>query len=138
MPMRRVFLPGALAITWILVCTVAARSRDPFAEKFQSPDPAATQQTDRKDTHESRLEWLTQRLNLTQDEQNKLKPILDDEAKQVRAVRDDTSLSPDQRRARIQQIRKSTRPQIEAVLTPDQQKKFDQLKEERPEKKRPS
>ena len=138
MPMRRAFLPRVLALAGILGCTAAARSHGPFAENFQSPDPAATQQTDRKDIQESRLEWLTQRLNLTHDEQNKLKPILDDEAKQVRAVRDDASLSPDQRRARIQQIRKSTRPQIEAVLTPDQQKKFDQLKEERPERKHPS
>ena len=138
MPMRRAFLPSVLALAGILGCTAAACSQGTFAENLQSPDPAATQQTDRKDIQESRLEWLTQRLNLTHDEQNKLKPILDDEAKQVRAVRDDASLSPDQRRARIQQIRKSTRPQIEAVLTPDQQKKFDQLKEERPERKHPS
>lgn len=78
-----------------------------------------------------RMDWLAKQLNLTDDQKTKLQPIFENEASQMRAVRDDTSLNPDQRRAKMKQIRESTRPQIDAVLTPEQQQKFQQLQEQR-------
>jgi periplasmic protein CpxP/Spy len=79
---------------------------------------------------ERRLEFLSQQLNLTDDQKSKLKPILEDESKQMKTVWDDASLSEDQKHAKMKDIRESTRPQIEAILTPDQKQKFEQLKNE--------
>jgi len=81
-----------------------------------------------------RLEWLSKELNLTDEQKGKLKPILQDEGKQMRAVHDDSSLSPDQKRDKMKQIRETFRPQIQAVLTPEQQEKFKNLKEQAREK----
>jgi protein CpxP len=78
---------------------------------------------------ERRLEFLSQQLNLTDDQRSKLKPILEDESKQIKAAWDDTSLSEDQKHAKMKEIREGTKPQIEALLTPDQKQKFEQLKE---------
>jgi protein CpxP len=82
-----------------------------------------------------RLEWLSKELNLSDEQKEKLKPILQDEGKQMRAVHEDSSLTPDQKRDKVKQIRQTFRPQIQAVLTPEQQEKFKNLREEAREKR---
>ena len=70
-------------------------------------------------------------LNLTDDQKAKVKPILDDEEKQFKAAQEDASLSQDQRHDKMKQIHDTADSQINGLLTPDQQKKFAQLKERR-------
>lgn len=76
------------------------------------------------------LQWLSEQLNLTDDQKAKLKPILEDQAKQLKAVHDDTSLSQEQKRTKFREIHEATHSQVKAVLTAEQQKKFAELKEE--------
>ena len=83
---------------------------------------------------ESRLAALSKQLNLTDDQKVKLKPILQDEAQQLQSVRDDTSLSHDQKMAKAKEIRLAHQPQINEVLTPEQQKKWAEMKKQAKEK----
>src|SRR5258708_38699233 len=85
-------------------------------------------------TPESRLKMLTEKLNLTEDQQAKLKPILEDESKQMKAVHDDTSLAPVDRRAKMKELHASSPDKIKAVLTTHPQAKWKQMKKERMEK----
>jgi periplasmic protein CpxP/Spy len=85
-------------------------------------------------TPESRLQMLTEKLNLTEDQQAKLKPILEDESKQMRTLHDDTSLAPRDKRAKMKELHESFTEKINAVLTPDQQAKWNQMKQEMREK----
>lgn len=78
--------------------------------------------------HQSRLEWMSKELNLTDDQKDKIKPILDDEASKMKSVHDDTSLSQDQKRDKMKELRENTDSQINPILTPDQQKKYEDLK----------
>jgi hypothetical protein len=48
--------------------------------------------------------------NLTDDQKAKLRPVLQDEAHQLRAVHNDTSLSHDQKMAKIEEIREAHKP----------------------------
>ena len=84
-----------------------------------------------------RLEWLSKELNLTDDQKSQLKPILDDEGKQMRAIHQDTSLTPEQKRDKMKELRESTDPKIEAILTPDQQKKFHEMNQHREHQGKP-
>jgi protein CpxP len=77
---------------------------------------------------QERLNWLSQQLNLTDDQKTKLKPILQDEQQKMQAVHENTSLSQDQKRAQMKQIHQSYQPQIQAVLTPEQQQKLSQMR----------
>jgi Spy/CpxP family protein refolding chaperone len=79
-------------------------------------------------TAESRLEEMSKQLNLTDDQKAKLKPVLQDEAQQLQAVHNNTSLSHDQKMAKVKEIREAHKPQINDVLTPDQQKKWEEMK----------
>jgi hypothetical protein len=77
---------------------------------------------------------LTEKLNLTDEQRTKLKPILQDQSQQQQAVHDDTSLSPEQKTAKMKSIHASFRDQISAVLTPEQQAKLKEMKHEGGEK----
>ncbi len=79
-------------------------------------------------TAESRLDEMSKQLNLTDDQKAKLKPVLQDEAQQLQAVHNDTSLSHDQKMAKVKEIREAHKPQINDILTPDQQKKWEEMK----------
>ncbi len=95
----------------------------------QQSNPQAQAQTPmHQGQHASRLEWLSKELNLTDEQKAKVKPILADEGKQMQAVKEDTSLSQEQRHEKMKQIHETADSQINDILTPDQQKKFTELK----------
>ena len=81
-------------------------------------------------TPESRLKMLTEKLNLTEDQQAKLKPILEDESKQMKALHDDTSLAQADKRAKMKELHDSSIEKMNAILTPDQQAKWKQMRQE--------
>jgi Spy/CpxP family protein refolding chaperone len=85
-------------------------------------------------TAETHLQMLTEKLNLTDEQKAKLKPVLQDQDQQLKAVRDDTSLSQEQKSAKKKAIHESFHEQINSVLTPEQQAKFKQMKQEAMEK----
>jgi Spy/CpxP family protein refolding chaperone len=85
----------------------------------------------RRERLEERLQQLSQELNLTDEQKQKIRPALRDEFQQMRALRQDTSLSQQDRIAKAQQIRKASRQQINQFLTPDQQAKLQSIREER-------
>lgn len=102
--------------------SLAARAQD---SGTQQTNPQAQAQGMH---HGSRLEWLSKELNLTDDQKAKVKPILSDEGKQMQAAKEDTSLSQEQKRDKMKQIHETTNSQINDILTPEQQKKFAELK----------
>ena len=85
-------------------------------------------------TPERRLKMLTEKLNLTEDQQAKVKPILEDESTKMKALHDDTSLAPADKQAKMKELHMSSTEKINAILTPDQQAKWKQMKQEMMEK----
>lgn len=83
------------------------------------PDPA------------KRTEMLTKQLKLTSDQQPKVLDILKSEQSDVEKLRSDSSLSQDDRRSKMMDIRKSSNDQIRALLDSDQQKAWDKMQSER-------
>jgi Spy/CpxP family protein refolding chaperone len=82
------------------------------------------------------LEMMTQRLNLTTDQQSQIKTIQDDSRKQMMALRNDSSLSQDQQRSKMMDIRKSSQDKIRGVLTEEQKTKYDAMQAEMRERMR--
>ncbi len=78
-------------------------------------------------TADQRLQRMSQQLNLSEAQQQQIKPILENESKQMQALRDDTSLSQDDRRSKMMQIRQESASQIKPILNADQQKQFDEM-----------
>ena len=79
---------------------------------------------------DDQIKHLTKQLNLSADQQTKLKPILEDQRKQMEAVHNDSSLSREDRFSKMQALRQSSDADIKGVLNEEQQKNFDKMREE--------
>jgi periplasmic protein CpxP/Spy len=77
-----------------------------------------------------RTEMLTKQLNLTSDQQAKVLEVFKGEQSQMESLHSDSSLSQDDRRSKMMEIRKTSNDQVRALLDPDQQKKFDTMQSE--------
>jgi Spy/CpxP family protein refolding chaperone len=74
-----------------------------------------------------RLEHLKQELNLTQEQSDQIAAIIKGNAPQRQAIMNNDSLSPDEKRARMWELRQGTEARIRTLLTPEQQTKFDAM-----------
>ena len=90
--------------------------------------PAQQQQLkqDMGQTREKRVERMAQVLNLTPDQQTRVKAIRADAQAKVDAVKQNAALSDTEKFTQLQAIRKDTRAQIMQVLTPAQQQQLQQ------------
>jgi len=68
-------------------------------------------------------------LQLTDAQKAKLQPIIQEEMSQIEAVRNDSTLTMDQKVEKVRQIKQTEFPKIQAVLTPEQQKKLADMQE---------
>ncbi|MGA3169408.1 MAG: hypothetical protein ABSE62_00185 [Chthoniobacteraceae bacterium] len=74
------------------------------------------------------LARLTTQLGLTTDEQGQIKPILDAAHTQIESIRQNTSLTPEQKFAQIKTVMDAAHGQINGILTPAQQEQLASLK----------
>jgi Spy/CpxP family protein refolding chaperone len=79
---------------------------------------------------DEKISWMSKELNLTADQQAKLKPILEDQQKQIETVWQDTSLTDEAKMAKKSEIKSSTSAQINALLTTEQQAKYATLQQQ--------
>lgn len=79
---------------------------------------------------DDQLKHLSKKLNLSDDQQGKLKPILEDQRKQMEQIHNDSSLSREDRMSKMMELRQSSDTQIKSVLNDDQQKNFDKMRSE--------
>jgi Spy/CpxP family protein refolding chaperone len=78
---------------------------------------------------------MTKALDLTPDQATKITEIFQDQAPAMKALHEDTSLNKDQKRAKMKELRDGMDSKISAVLTPEQNTKWQaqraQMKEKR-------
>jgi len=70
---------------------------------------------------------MQRRLNLSADQTTQVKAIFADGRAKMEALRANTSLAPADRHAQGEALRQDEHAKIEAVLTPDQKTKFDEM-----------
>lgn len=123
-----------LAILLVLVTGLLLAGQTSQTPPASAPAQAGAMGVHMGGSPEAHLQMLSEKLNLTDDQKAKLKPILQDEAQQLKAVHDDASLSPEEKHAKMKTIHESLHDQINGVLTPEQQAKWKQMKQEGMEK----
>jgi protein CpxP len=74
---------------------------------------------------------MAKQLRLTPDQVSKIEPILADRDQQVQGVRSDTTLAPNDRKAKMHGIRQESDSRIEAVLNDTQKQQYEQIKQSR-------
>jgi Spy/CpxP family protein refolding chaperone len=118
----RRFLPFILSGAMMLPIAALAQSG---AAADNSANAATSQAPDKE-----RGEKFAEKLNLTPDQKADLKSIRENEKQQAQAIKNDSSLTSDQKKAKFKDLRKSSHEQMMAKLTPDQQAKFKEMRKE--------
>jgi periplasmic protein CpxP/Spy len=122
----------------VLVAASLISITAPFAVAQDSPSNNQQSAPSQEEGHrhhgpdpEQRTQELTKHLKLTSDQQAKVKDALQSEHSQMESLHQDSSLSQDDRRAKMMDIRKSTDAQIRELLDSTQQKKWDEMQAKR-------
>ena len=97
----------------------------------QTTDAPATRQAPKPD---QALKMYTEKLGLTEDQKTRLKPIIADRRQQMMDLRDDTSVQGRDKMKKMKSVMEASDKRINAVLTPDQQKKYAELEAQQHEK----
>lgn len=80
-------------------------------------------------TAEAQLKFLTAKLDLTSEQQAKIKPILQDLHDTTAKLVQDDSMSHDERLTRARDSRYAADKKIRAILNDDQKKRLDQVEQ---------
>ena len=115
-------LSGAMALP------VAALAQN--AGSASSGDATATASQATNNESGGRGKKFAEALNLTPEQKADLKSIRENERQQAQAIKNDTSLTAEQKKAKFKELRKSSHEQMMAKLTPDQQKKLKEMRKE--------
>jgi periplasmic protein CpxP/Spy len=73
---------------------------------------------------------LAQALGLSDEQKAKVAPILEKAKSDTKAIKADESLTKKQKHEQIEAIRQATQQQLQAVLTPEQFQKFQEIRAE--------
>jgi Spy/CpxP family protein refolding chaperone len=81
-----------------------------------------------------KFEKLQTELGLTEEQSKKVQSILVEQRQATKGLKDDTTLTADQKKEKMKASRAEVDSKVSAILTPEQKAKWDQLKKDRPAK----
>ncbi len=99
----------------------------PPPDQQQGPPPNGQMQGARRMDPERRVEMLQRRLDLNDSQTAQVRQIFTESRAQMETLRSNASLAPEDRQAQIMTLHQGEQARIRAVLTPDQQAKFDAM-----------
>jgi Spy/CpxP family protein refolding chaperone len=105
------------AVAGTLALQPLARAAD---IKETTPPPAG----DRFAALRERMQETAKELNLTPEQKEKLQAIIRSQTEKLRSLRQDTSLSAEEKRSKFQAIRDEITAEVKKVLTPEQFEKW--------------
>jgi periplasmic protein CpxP/Spy len=122
-PIWLLILGMGMAVT--AVAQVSPATPSPQSSTHSPFSSSGNQQTGAQGQQKS----IDDELQLTSDQKQKIAAIVDDERKQMVALRDDNSLSLDQKQQKAMQIRQTGAPKIKALLTSEQLQKLAEIQQ---------
>jgi Spy/CpxP family protein refolding chaperone len=131
--MNRISKQLAIAASFLLLSVFPALSH------AQSTAPDSTPGHS-QGMHEKRSEQnaMLANLNLTDDQKAQIKQIHEGTRPKIEAVNNDSSLSADQKQAKIHELKRDMHEQVKKILTPEQRKQFEENMREHRESKQQS
>jgi Spy/CpxP family protein refolding chaperone len=119
----------------LLTLALAAVSAAPFTTRAEDEKPAVPtgEPTGRRpgaggmDVAE-RLKTMKEKLGLTEEQTGKIKEIFEKHRDEFATLRKDESLKPEEKRAKLVELRKAEMGEVRALLTPEQQEKLKELR----------
>ena len=123
-------------LTAVLLLPLAGLAQEQDKDKDQgqsSPSQSDSQRRGRfagAQRERQHMAMLAQKLNLTDAQKQQFQQIGRDMRKQGMAIRQDSSLSSDQKKEKMLALRKQAHQQMFSVLTPEQKEQLKQMREQ--------
>ena len=111
---------GILVLNALLALSRPARAE----EKKDSP---ASPRDAKTLVVQSVLKRMTKDLDLTEAQQGKIKPLLEEQSDKMSAVRDDERIPIPEKGPKYKEIRAATHARIKTILTPEQAEKWENM-----------
>ena len=109
-----------------LTCNLVAQTNPPAAPAGTNGESPRGEKAGKHKEHK-----LLQALNLSEEQKAKVAPILQKARADAEAIKADASLTKKQKHQQIDAVRQNTDQQLQAVLTPEQFQKFQQIRADR-------
>ncbi|MBL9173510.1 MAG: hypothetical protein JNL10_08255 [Verrucomicrobiales bacterium] len=125
---------ASLTLAALVLLPFGLRAQDPAPKPTPAPSAEKPKQKPPQDAGEgarARRDAAMAELGLTDDQRDKLKTAQKEQADKVRAVREDTSLTAEQRTAKMRELRDSFAATAKSILTPDQFAKWQKMRDTR-------
>ena len=121
-----------IALTGLLATGLTLGSAAAFAQDAPAPDASAQpgggggggRMGRMQMTPDEQVARMTKRYNLSADQQTQIKPILANQQQQMTALRGDSSLSREDKMAKMKGIRDDSSTKIQAILNDTQKKQY--------------
>ena len=131
-------LPVALTSVLFLPLAVQAQQQGQNSDQSQSSQPQSPSQPGQAGSGQRRgrmaggqhMGMIAQKLNLTDAQKQQFQQINRDMRKQGMAIRQDSSLTEDQKKEKFLALRKQAHQQMFGVLTPEQKEQLKQMREQ--------
>jgi periplasmic protein CpxP/Spy len=107
-----------------LAALAATLALQPLAGAADTSDPAPRASGDRPAASRERMQETARELNLTPDQTVKLQTIVREHTQELRALRQDNSLTSEEKRIRLATARAGIVLEVKKVLTPEQFEKW--------------
>jgi periplasmic protein CpxP/Spy len=118
-------LPALLVAVTLFAGAQTSTTQPQTAPSQTTPPPKANSQSSSGQSGaQGQGTSIDDQLQLSPDQKQKISAIVDDEDKQMAAVRGDSSLSASQKMDKARQIHNDAVPKLRAVLTPQQLQKL--------------
>jgi Spy/CpxP family protein refolding chaperone len=108
-----------LLVAALVAGALLAGSSSLLAQESSTNTPPAGMKGGRRD--------IAKELNLTDDQKPKFQEIMKSTREKMKDLREDTSLSPEDKKAKAKEIQENTATQMKALLTPEQFAKWQEL-----------
>jgi Spy/CpxP family protein refolding chaperone len=115
----------------ILIALTGALVYQPWAQAADDKSPASSAANGAGGWRDRMIEAAKQ-LNLTDEQKEKLKPIFRSLMEKAQGLRDDATLSPQDRLQKLKALRDEAAPDFKKVLTPEQFEKWQNLQVQPP------
>lgn len=116
--------------TIILAAALSVFSITATFAQAETDKPVKKEKTEKAGGHRNPMADL----NLSKDQENQMKTLNEDTRSKADAIKNDASLSDEQRKAKMMELRKAQNEKRMAILTPEQKKKWEKQRKERGEK----
>jgi hypothetical protein len=131
MKMKRIIAFGSIALgTWLAL--TPASLADDKKDEAKKEEKAEKQQKagDRAGGARDRLKQLAAELNLSEEQKEKLKAVFKEEGEKLRAIRRDSNLGPQEKRAKVRELREQIAGKVKPVLTQEQFERWQKMRQQ--------